>query len=196
MVNIVPYCFSTDSIKKLVHIVEMVNGFPCTIMPLHSKVILHIPEGLFGILLGNIFHIGNIVSGRVHRCAFSFHSYDSISEGSFVKIQMNVVDIWKKTQIEDQIRVMVVNQNETTNRYATKMRQGDEPPDREGIYYRLNEECVEIFFGDQLSEESTKQLDMDSKPTDVEQMPELENIGKYLALQIFLRVPKVQVIYN
>ena len=46
--------FVTGALKCRVQIVEIVHGSAVTIQALHSDVILHVPDGVYGIILGNI----------------------------------------------------------------------------------------------------------------------------------------------
>ena len=46
--------FITDVLKHKAQIVEIIHGSAVTIQALHSDVILHVPDGVYGIILGNI----------------------------------------------------------------------------------------------------------------------------------------------
>ena len=46
--------FVTGFLKSRVQIVEIIHGSAVTIQALHSDVIVHVPDGVYGIILGNI----------------------------------------------------------------------------------------------------------------------------------------------
>ena len=147
--SFVTFCL-LDLLKSLVHIVKIVHGHPCTITPRQSRVMLHVPEGLHGIILGNVFHNFNIFRHCVKKtdcnvspmCEFEFHSYDNIPEGAFIKIE--VPHIVKNYEVSKKIRVMSRDRYQESIEYAQRLEPGQKP--RSGsIYYRYTEEYIEIF---------------------------------------------------
>ena len=44
----------TDFLHKIVQFVKYVNGEPCTVQAPNSEVVLHVPKGVYGVLLANI----------------------------------------------------------------------------------------------------------------------------------------------
>ena len=130
---------------------KILHGSPCTIAPHHSRVILRVPKGCHGIILGNIhknFKISNhlvkesdcIVSPM---CEFEFHSYDDIPEGAWIKIE--VPHIVKNLDIASKIRVISRDRYQKCTEYAQKLEPEQEPYDYENIYYRFGESYLEIF---------------------------------------------------
>ena len=75
--------FVTGVMKHRVQIVEIIHGSAVTIQALHSDVILHVPDGVFGVILGNIhtdhWRFRHLVPGN--ECIISpiceFHSHGS-----------------------------------------------------------------------------------------------------------------------
>ena len=130
---------------------KILHGSPCTITPRQSRVILQVPEGLHGVILGNVFQNFESFKHLVHEsdcvvgpmCEFEFHSYDDIPEGAWVKIE--VPHIVKNLDIVRKIRVISRDRYQECIEYAQKLEPEQDPPDCENIYYRFGESYLEIF---------------------------------------------------
>ena len=123
-------------------IVKILHGSPCIIMLRHSKVILHVPKGLYGVILGNAHQETDFIVRPIDRIVrpmyeCEFHSYDDISEGAWIKIEV--------PHIEGGIKVIYKERYQRYIKYAQKLEPGQELPDRENVYYRSRERYVEIF---------------------------------------------------
>ena len=135
----------------MVQIVKILHGSPCTIAPHHSRVILRVPKGCHGIILGNVHKNFKIFNHLVTEsdcivspmCEFEFHSYDDIPEGAWIKIE--VPHIVKNLDIESKIRVISRDRYQECTEYAQKLEPEQEPYDCENIYYRFAGNCLEIF---------------------------------------------------
>ena len=87
------------------------HGSSATIHALHANVILHVPEGVFGIILGNVHTNFRTFSHLVQEadciispmCEFELHNYDDIPRSAWYTIQ--VPHIVKNTTIEGKIMV-------------------------------------------------------------------------------------------
>ena len=120
-------------------------------MPQNTRVILRVPEGLYGVILGNVYKNIKMLNHLVKEndcivgpmCEFEFHSYEEIPEGAWIKIQ--VPHIVKNLTVEDRIKVISRDRHHTCIEYAQRLKQGEDPPDCENVYYRFNERYVEIF---------------------------------------------------
>ena len=145
-------CF-LDVLKNIADIVEIVHGSPVTIQALQANVILHVPEGVYGIILGNIVTNFRAFSHLVKEddcmispmCEFELHNYDDIPQGAWYTIQ--VPHIVKNFIIERKIKVTHRDKHTKTFGYALKLLTGEEPPsdDNVNVYYRLHEKYIEIF---------------------------------------------------
>ena len=144
---------SIDVLKNRVHIVEIIHGSSVTIQTLQANVILHVPEGVFGIILGNIHTNFRTFSHLVQEgdciispmCEFELSSYDDIHEGAWYTIQ--VPHIVKNKTIES--RIIVKHRDKTRKKvgYALRLVTGEEPPtdDNVNVYYRFHDKYIEIF---------------------------------------------------
>ena len=120
-------------------------------MPRNSKVILHVPGGLLGVILGNVYENFKTFNYPVNEndcivgpmCEFEFHSYDDITEGSWIKIE--VPHIVKNPKIKSSIKVISRDRYQDCIEYAQELEIREDPPDCENIYYRFSETCIEIF---------------------------------------------------
>ena len=143
--------FFSDFLKSLVHIVKVLRGFPCTIRPRNSRVILHMPKGYHGVLLGNVYENFKMFKHLVKEndyivspmCEFEFHRYLDISQGTFIKIE--VPHIVKNSKMEGRIRVISRDRYQDCIEYAQKLEPEEELPDCDNMYFRLNERHIEIF---------------------------------------------------
>ena len=132
---------------------EIIHGSAATIQTLQANVILHVPEGVFGIILGNIHTNFKTFRHLVEEsdciispmCEFELSSYDDIHEGAWYTIQ--VPHIVKNGKIES--KIMVKHRDKTRRKigYALKLLTGEEPPidDNVNVYYRFHEKFIEIF---------------------------------------------------
>ena len=143
----------SDVLKSIVHIVKIVHGSPVTIQARKTNVILHIPEKVYGIILGNIY-----TNRRTYRhplaegdciispiCEFELHSYDGDPVSEWYTIQ--VPHIVKIKTIKSKIMVKHRDKYTETYGYALRLLPGQEPPpnDKVNVYYRLGEEKIEII---------------------------------------------------
>ena len=109
------------------------------------------PEGLFGVLLGNINENFELFKHLVNEsdcivgpmCEFEFHSYDGIPEGAWVKIQ--IPHLVSNPKMEGNIKVISRERYQDCIEYAQKLEPEEEPPDSENIYFRFNKKYIEIF---------------------------------------------------
>ena len=130
---------------------KLLHGSPCTVMSSSSRVILHMPEGYHGVLLGNVDENFQMFKHFVKEsdcivgpmCEFEFHSYAAKPQRTFIKIK--VPHIVKNPKIERNIRVISRDSSQNCIEYAKKLQPGEEPPDRLDMYFRFNESHVEIF---------------------------------------------------
>ena len=144
---------SIDVLKNRVHIVEIIHGSAVTIQTLQANVILHVPEGVFGIILGNVhtnFRTFNYLVEESYciispMCEFELHNYDDIPKGAWYTIQ--VPHIVKNLTIESKIRVKHKDKYKRTFTNALKLLTGEEPPtdDNVNVYYRFHDKYIEIF---------------------------------------------------
>ena len=119
--------------------------------PRKSGVTLHVPEGLYGIILGNVHEDFDAFKQCVKgndcivgpMCEFEFHSYYDILKGAWYKI--DIPHIVKNPKVEDKIKVISRDRYQESIEYAQRLQEMEEPPDYENIYYRLNERNLEIF---------------------------------------------------
>ena len=108
-------------------IVKILHGRPCIITPRQTQVILHLPEGLHGIILGNVHKNFDTFRHCVEKndsivgpmCEFEFHSYDDIPEGAWVKIE--VPHIVKNFDMESKIRVMARDRYQECVEFAQRL---------------------------------------------------------------------------
>ena len=131
--------------------VKVLRGFPCIITPRNSGVNLHVREGLFGVILGNIYEKFSVFNHLIKEsdcivgplCEFEFHSYDDISKGAWMKIE--VPHIVRNPNVESRIKVISRDRYLECIEYAQRLEPGEEPPDYENIYYCFHERHIEIF---------------------------------------------------
>ena len=144
-------CPFSDFLKSMVQIVKVLRGFPCTIMPRNSRVILHMPEGYHGVLLGNVHENFEMFKHLVKAtdcivspmCEFEFHCFDHIPERAFIKIE--VPPHCKSPKMEGSIKVISRDRYQDCIAYAQKLEPWQKPPDRQNMYFRFNETHIEIF---------------------------------------------------
>ena len=118
---------------------KILHGRLCTISPLHSRVILYVPEGCHGVILGNVLenfenfnHLVNESDSIVGPiCEFEFHSYDDIPRGAWIKIE--VPHIVKNPKVHDSIRIMSRDRYQECIEYAQKLEPGEDPPDSDNV---------------------------------------------------------------
>ena len=133
------------------HIVRILFGFPCTIKLHHSPVVIHVPGGRYGVILGNVYENFETLKNFVKEndcivsplCELEFHGFGDIPKGAWIKIQ--VPHIVKNPKIQDNIKVLSRDRYQESIEYAQKLLPGQEPPDHRHIYYRFCEETIEIF---------------------------------------------------
>ena len=130
---------------------QVLRGRPCTIVPQNSQVILHVPEGLLGVILGNVYENIKTLNYLVKEtdcivspmCEFELHSIDAFRQGVLVKIQ--VPHIVKNPNVREKIRVISRDRYHQSIEYAEELLPEEEPPDSDNIYYRIKEKYIEIF---------------------------------------------------
>ena len=97
--------------KHRVQIVEIIHGSAVTIQALHSDVILHVPDGVYGVILGNIHTdhwrfrhlVGKDDCIISPICQFHFHGSEITSASRFgLQVPHNVKHI---NQVQAKIRV-------------------------------------------------------------------------------------------
>ena len=120
-------------------------------MPRNSRVILHVPGGLHGVILGNVYDNLKMINHLVNEsdcilgpmCEFEFHSYKDIPEGAWIKIE--VPHIVKNPKVTDSIKVISRDRYLDCIEYVHRLAVGEEPPDCDNVYYWFTETCIEIF---------------------------------------------------
>ena len=132
---------------------EIIHGSAVTIQTLQANVILRVPDGVFGIILGNIHTNFRTFSHLVEEsdciispmCEFELSSYDDVPKGAWYTIQ--VPHIVKNETIESKIMVKHRDKYRKTFGYALRLVTGEEPPvdDNVNVYYRFHEKFIEIF---------------------------------------------------
>ena len=100
-------------LKHRVQIAEIIHGSAVTIQALHSDVILHVPDGVYGIILGNIHtnhwkfanivHEKDCIIGPI--CEFDLSRGSKIPNEAMFRIQ--VTHIARQTSDFGKIRVEV-----------------------------------------------------------------------------------------
>ena len=149
--NKIHTCHLLDLLEMLVHIVKILHGHPCMITTRHSRITLHVPEGLYGIILGNVHENFDLFRHLVQKtdcivspmCEFEFHSYCDIPKGACYRIE--VPHIVNNSKVEGSIKVMSRDRYQECIEYAQKLEPGEMPPDYEYTYYRFRERNLEIF---------------------------------------------------
>ena len=132
---------------------EIIDGSAATIKARHSEVILHIPKGVYGIILGNVYtalsqlkHLvgpNDTIIGPI--CVFELHRYKDIPKGAWYKIQVPHI-VKNIAEARDKIKFKYQDQHQESIRYAKCLLSGEDPPiDSVNVYYRLCCNHVEIF---------------------------------------------------
>ena len=88
--------FFTVALKSKVQIVEIIHGSAVTIQVLHSDVILHVPDGVYGIIFGNVHtdhwrftstvHENDCIIGPI--CEFDLSKGSNIPDEAMFRIQV------------------------------------------------------------------------------------------------------------
>ena len=132
---------------------KIVHGLATEIRARHSEVILHVPEGVYGIILGNVYSTLWRLSHLVREndtvispmCEFELHSYMDIPKGAWYKIQVPHI-VNNIAEARDQIRVKYQDKHGEFIDYAEMLLPEEGPPvDSVNVYYRLCHRHVEIF---------------------------------------------------
>ena len=133
-------------LKHRVQIVEIVHGSAVTIQALHSDVILHVPDGVYGIILGNIhtdhwrfrhmFPENDCIISPI--CEFFFKGSDIPNLARFhIEVPHIVKDIH---HIRKKIKVQHWHNRILSDaKYLTSIQTPEE------VYYKINSQCVELF---------------------------------------------------
>ena len=131
---------------------EIIHGSAVTIQALQANVILHVPEGVFGIILGNIHTNFRTFSHLVEEndciispmCEFELHNYNDIPKGAWYTIQ--VPHIVKNPSIESKIMIKHRDKYKKTFTHALRLLTGEPPTDDiVNVYYRFHDKYIEIF---------------------------------------------------
>ena len=139
--------FVTGVLKHRVQIVEIIHGSAVTIQALHSDVILHVPDGVYGIILGNIHtdhwrfrHLvpkDDCIIGPI--CEFFFRGTDALKEEKFI---LNVPHVLSDArQARNKIKVKHRSQSNGTLSYARPYNRIQNPED---VYYSCTSTHAEI----------------------------------------------------
>ena len=133
-------------LKRRVGIVEIIHGSAVTIQALHSDVILHVPDGVYGIILGNIhtdhWRFRHLVPEN--DCIISpicnFYWKDSDIK-SATKFKLQVCHIFQNIYtIADKIKVIRRENGESiTAKYFTPKQ------DPSMVYYNFNHRYIDIL---------------------------------------------------
>ena len=137
-----------DVLKSRVQIVEIIHGSAVTIQALFSDVILHVPDGVYGIILGNIHtnhwrytsnvHENDCIIGPV--CEFDLSKGSKIPSEAMFRIQ--VAHIARQTSDIKKIRVKRVQQNECFEIQPFSRGQLSTDVD---AYFKANSRYVDIY---------------------------------------------------
>ena len=141
--------FVTGVLKHRVQIVEIVHGSAVAIQAQHSDVILHVPDGVYGIILGNIHtdhwkfrhHVGkkDCIIGPM--CEYYLKRFDDRPEDYGAVFRMLVPHNLKDYDLEKgKIKVKRVQKEEVS--VAKRFGLYQHPSE---VYYKLNRKYVEIF---------------------------------------------------
>ena len=135
-------------LKDRLQIVEIIHGSAVTIQALHSDVILHVPDGVYGIILGNIHtnhwkftnfvHEDDCIIGPI--CKFDLSKGSKIPKETMFRIQ--VAHIARQTSHIGRIRVKRGRKNEFLAIHPFSRSQLSTDVD---AYFKANRRYVDIY---------------------------------------------------
>ena len=146
-----PSLFVTGALKRRVQIVEIIHGSAVTTQALHSDVILHVPDGVYGIILGNI-HTDHwrfrefveeddcIISPI---CQFDFKHIKSSEFPDEIRFRIQVGHIAREASLVEHIRVKEGHEYQFSD---VKTFGGSLITDFDNeVYFKCNSKYVDIY---------------------------------------------------
>ena len=143
--------FVTGVLKYRVQIVEIIHGSAVTIQALQSDVILHVPDGVYGIILGNIhtdhWRFRHLVQENdciiAPICEYIFKASDKSERNATFRLQ--VPHIVKKIEdISQNVEVKFQRRKNGPLLRAQPFRE-NRIPTSDDILYKLHKSQLEIF---------------------------------------------------
>ena len=141
--------FVTGVLKCRVQIVEIIHGSAVTIQALHSDVILHVPDGVYGIIIGNIhtdhWRFRHLVTEKdciiSPICEYHLESSDATQDKEYIRFRIQVPHTLNDNDLnEGKIKVKRVHKEVKSD--AIRFTRHQSP---EEVYYKYNRKYVEIF---------------------------------------------------
>ena len=130
---------------------EIVHGSAVTIQALHSDVILHVPDGVYGIILGNIhtdhWRFRHLVPGKdciiAPICEYVFKSSNESKRNATFRLQVPHI-VKKFEEVRQNIEVKFQIRKNDPLRHAHPFRENrvQSPAD---VLYKLHKSDLEIF---------------------------------------------------
>ena len=141
--------FVTGVLKRRIQIVEIVHGSAVTIQALHSDVILHVPDGVYGVILGNIhtdhWSFRHLVTKK--ECIIGpiceFHIHGSNIQSKKPKFRLQIPHIMRNIEALDESIQVKFQQKTGEALQNAKPLEGITASD--GVFYKLFSGHVEVL---------------------------------------------------
>ena len=138
--------FVTGVLKHRVHIVEIIHGSAVTVQALHSDVILHVPDGVYGIILGKLhtdyWRFGCLVGENDCIISPMYQFYWKGSEISLGKRFIVEIPHTVKNIFEIASKIQVIHRHKGISLQAKALTESPNPTE---TYYTLSQRRVKIY---------------------------------------------------